>query len=680
MRKFKSILILLLFFPFNVWSFGNAENDDLDIMVEVANGRSIEIKKAAAIVSVVTKEDIEKIGAFSIEDVLRTIPGIHVIKDSYVRSNKYVFRGMGSKFNQEAILLIDGIPIKSISTGNRFQAGFGGLTVNNIEKIEVIRGPGSALYGADAYSGVISIVTKNSTNGVVSSRIGEMDTKEVYYQKGSENNYLKSFFSINYESTDGNNETIEYDGQSFLDEQFNTSASLAPSSGNFNRKNIDALFKVNFKDIEFYYNHQLRKDMGYGFGVNDVIDLTGNFDNERYLTKVSYTPEFDDYNFNFEINYFEMEERSNNFLRFYPEGAFGGAFPDGFVATPERKEQNLNIKSKIVYKSFEDHFIQLGFGYEKSGITDIRDYRNFDENNLPIGEIKDFSGDENVSFLTERTRENFNIFIQDEYLFEKDWMLTSGVRYDYYNDFGEAITPRLALVWNSSRKLTTKFVYSSAFRAPNLLELYAKSNPVSMGNEKLEAERLNSYELSFNYDYSIKTNFNINMFYYLSENEINTVPLNKNVMIFENSGEREGSGYEFEFSHKINNNYELYGNYSFQKNKDFKTGEENIIQPQHLFYLRLSGEYNDWNFNIQGNVVSERKRASTDNREDLKGYHKIDFNISRKNILDINGLTAKLYIKNLTNEDIREPSIDGGMKYDYPMPGRNAHIKLTYDF
>lgn len=76
----------------------------------------------------------------------------------------------------------------------------------------------------------------------------------------------------------------------------------------------------------------------------------------------------------------------------------------------------------------------------------------------------------------------------------------------------------------------------------------------------------------------------------------------------------------------------------------------------------------------------QEKRASSDPRNDLRGYHKVDFNITRKNLLDVYGLNAKLYVKNLMDEDIREPSVIGGMKNDYPMPGRNAHIELSYKF
>ena len=668
-------------------AFTSVTDNEANIMTSIASGRLVEKKKAAAVVSVILREDIEKIGALSIEELLETVPGLHVAKDSYLRSNKYIFRGIGTTFNQEVLFLINNIPIKSNATGNRTNAGFGGMPVDNVERVEVIRGPNSALYGADAYSGIINIVLKNNEtiNDVVTikARTGELDSNSVFIEYSKKvSDGFGFYISANHEKTDGNNSVIEHDAQTDFDNLFNTNASLAPSSPNFKKEISDYYISVKLKDFDIRHMSQTRNDMGVGFSANDVLAKDGHFDNRRSTTEISYNKKITDAEFSLKASYFMMDEASDSFVKIYPDGAFFGTFPDGLISTPERKEENINFDFKTIYSGFSNNFIQIGAGYSKSKVFDIKDYRNFDIATMtpfPNGVI-DVSSDPSQSFLTERKRDLFYVFIQDEYYFKKDWILTTGLRYDNYSDFGETINPRMAVVWNTNRKLTSKFLYGKAFRAPSFSELHAKSNPIALGNSNLSAAKIDTYELSFNYDLNFKSEINWNLFYYESTDQIEPSPQSTGESIFENIGETIGYGAELEFNHEFDDNVSFYTNYSYQQSENKRTNKKTIINPAHLFYSRLSFDYQKWNFNIQGNWVGTRSRAKNDSRKDLRGYHKVDFNITRKNLLDIYGFNAKIYVKNLTDEDIREPSVIGGMRNDYPMSGRNAHIELNYKF
>lgn len=676
-----TLIVLTFFLATNVNAFSQVSEKDLDVLTSIASGRDMEIKNAAAVVSVILERDIKKIGAFSIEDVLETIPGLHVIRNDYARSNKYVFRGMGTKFNTEALFMINGVPIKSTSSGNRTQAGFAGMPVDNISRIEVIRGPGSALYGADAYSGIINIILKeNHTKSEVKARVGELNSKGVSVQSGYTNQKYDVYFSINYEKTNENEEVVEYDGQTSYDEIFNTESSLAPASPNFEKEILDSYLSFKYNNFKASNLLQYRKNLGVGFGANDVIDLKGSFDNKRNLTKLSYNLSQKHYDLNLNASYFIMKETINEYSRYYPEGAFNNLFPNGIISTPERTDDSLNLNGNFLYKGIKDNYIQLGLGYTKSRVYDIKDYRNYNiDTMLPKQNgVVDVSGTEEA-FLNKEDRESFYLFIQDEIYLKKDLILTLGARYDYYNDFGDTINPRAALVWNSTRKLTSKVLYGRAFRAPSFGELYTKSSPIAFGNKNLNAAIIDTYELSFNYKLNIQGEINWNLFYYETKDQIEPMTTSSE-SFFENIGETSGYGGEVEFNYAFDQNISFNTNYSYQQSDNKRTNEDTVIYPAHLFYARLSFDYPKWNFNVQGNWVGTRKRASSDPRNDLRGYHKVDFNITRKNLLDVYGLNAKLYVKNLMDEDIREPSVIGGMKNDYPMPGRNAHIELSYKF
>ena len=685
----KNLFFLFVAFAFSMesYSFSEISETDLDLTTSIASGRIVSKDKAAAVVSVITKKDIEQSGAFSIEEALETIPGLHVIRNDYFRSNKYVFRGMGTKFNTEALLMINGTPIKTVSSGNRTQAGFAGMPVDNIEKIEVIRGPGSALYGADAYSGIINIILKEKTESnktILSGRVGQLNSKAASFESSVSDRDYDLYFSINYEKTNENEEVVYSDTQTYYDELFGTESSLAPDSPNFNKEILDGYVSLKYGNFSFKNLFQYRKNLGTGYGANDTLDLKGNFDNKRNLTDLIYQKELNDFKINANVSYFIMKENANEYLRFFPENAFMGAFPDGVIATPERTDDTLSVNFKTLYNGIENNYFQFGTGYSINRVYDIKDYRNYEINELnqivPKNEgVVDVSANPEEVFLSKEKRVNTYVFIQNELYFKKDWALTLGLRYDYYNDFGGTINPRAALVWNTNRKLTTKFLYGRAFRAPSFGELYSRSNPVAFGNEDLSAAKIDTYELSFNYDISINSNLNWNLFYYETKDQIE--PSLSNIgPIFENIGETRGHGGEIEIDHHFNNIVSINSNYSYQQNYNKRTGEDNIIYPVHLFYTRLNFNSEDWGLHVQGNWIGTRKREENDPRSDLSGYYKLDLNIVRKNILDIKGLDAKLYVKNLTDEEIKEPSLNGGIKDDYSMPGRNAHIELKYKF
>ena len=155
-------------------------------VVSIASGTETPLDKAAAITSVINADDIAAMGATDLDQVLETVPGLHVNHSDQAFSPKYVFRGITSSNNPQALMLINGIPVTTMMYGNRSNA-WGGMPVKAIERIEVIRGPGSALYGADAYSGVINIITKGpeSVDGqTIGGRVGSFDTRGGWLESG----------------------------------------------------------------------------------------------------------------------------------------------------------------------------------------------------------------------------------------------------------------------------------------------------------------------------------------------------------------------------------------------------------------------------------------------------------------------------------------------------------------
>jgi len=138
----------------------------VEIEVSLATGTSKPLKLAPAVAAVITAEEIEAMGATTLEEVLETVPGLHVVLSTFNRTNScYSIRGILTKENAQVLLLPDGHPIRYSVKGNRPDT-FNTSTAN-ISRIEVIRGPGSALYGADAFAGTMDIFTKKPLRSTV---------------------------------------------------------------------------------------------------------------------------------------------------------------------------------------------------------------------------------------------------------------------------------------------------------------------------------------------------------------------------------------------------------------------------------------------------------------------------------------------------------------------------------
>jgi len=190
--------------------------------VTVATGRQQSTARAPAVTTVITAQDIEAIGATDLDEVLATVPGLHVSKTGSLNKPIYTIRGMHTENSPEVSILINGIPVTSLYAGDRSYA-WGGMPINAISRIEVMRGPGSAVYGADAYSGVINIFTKTKDDikgTEVGVRAGSFNTYESWALHGTTWNRFDIAASVEYRKSDGQNSIIQADAQTQSDIRF----------------------------------------------------------------------------------------------------------------------------------------------------------------------------------------------------------------------------------------------------------------------------------------------------------------------------------------------------------------------------------------------------------------------------------------------------------------------------
>jgi iron complex outermembrane receptor protein len=667
--------------------------------ISIATGVDQPLHKAPAVVSVLTKKDIERIGATDIDDILETVPGLHIARDAKGYNPMYVFRGINATDNPQVLMLINGIPITNLFQGDR-NLIWGGMPVQSIEKIEVIRGPGSALYGADAFAGVINIVTKEADGeksfeaGV---RYGTYNTKDYWLTGGGSVGELKYFGALESHKTDGFDEKITSDQQSNLDALLGTSASVAPGSVNLERKNLDARLELAYKNLKLRAGAQIRDDLGDGAGTSTLAE-DNNFASDRLNIDLTYEDKQFTENLAVKIqtSYLQTSQEVNGNLVLFPVGAIvpglGGPFPDGVIGNPEVKERHTRFNFSSFYTGVDRHEMGFGTGYYQGDLYEVKETKNFgfDPNTgfpiMPGDPVVDVS-DTPLVFLTEGKRENSYVFLQDIWRFSNDWELTAGVRYDHYSDFGDTVNPRLALVWSTTRNLTTKLLYGEAFRAPSFAQQRAINNPSVQGNSDLDPEELKSYELAFDYRPANDLVFNLNMFYYEWKDIIQFVPVGIGAAEAQNNGEQTGYGAEFEVTWQALSDLELSSNFSWQKSEDKNLDADAAYSPEKQLYLAANWKPLElWNIHVQANWVMDRNRAAGagDFRSDVDNYALVDLTIRRKSLWQ--HVDVALTVKNLFDEDAREPSLAGGVGFpvpiedDLPLAGQQILGEIRYHY
>lgn len=662
----------------------------------VATGMQQASTFAPANTATITSEDIEIMGAIDADEILESVPGLHVARNPMSYYNPiYTLGGISSTYNPEALVLLNGIPINTLYTGGRILLGYGGgIPAAAVARIEVIRGPGSALYGADALSGVINIVTKikNDIDDTMAGvRIGNFDRREAWLSYGSNHLGWDIGLSLSYGDTQGQSRVIIEDAQTQYDRLFNTHVSHAPGGVNLSHRNWNIDLNIAKSHWRFHTLYQKRGNVGFGTGVAQALDGDARTSSDRIYTDLTYnnTELTKDWELLARVSYSDVGYSTNDFVA-YPPGAFGGAYPNGMRAASGVSERQAYFDISGNYKGFKNHQIRLGTGYRFNEIYKVTDKRNFgvdprtNQTILPTVELTDISGTSGA-FLPTGDRSNWNLFVQDIWTLNDKWEMTYGGRYDSYSDFGSTFNPRLALVWKTTDTFTTKFLYGKAFRAPSFQELYQVNNPVALGNTKLKPEQIQMYEVAFDYRPSKKWHVGFNAFVYDLTDKIIFIPdASKEKYQAQNAGSQKGRGFVIEGGWQLGEKFVLTGSYSFQKATDQDNHKVANVPKQDV---HLRGDWKflpNWHLNTQLSWISGRERAFNDPRAAVDDYVNVDLALHYKQ--SKSPWSVSLAVRNLFDADIREPTPgpdETGMikiPYDLPMAGINYFVEFQYRF
>ncbi len=662
--------------------------------VSIATGSQQAIARAPAVATVITAKEIEAMGAIDLDDVLKSVPGLHVSFSSLASHPIYSFRGIFTSYNPQVLMLVNGLPITNVFVGDRGLA-WGGMPLENVARIEVIRGPGSALYGADAFSGVINIITKTAADikgteyGI---RVGSFNTRDAWIQHGGNLGPLEAAFFLRVGHTDGQKGVIQEDLQSLLDRQFGTRASLTPGRINAVRNALDARADLSYQDWRFRAGYQQRQ-VGIGAGLAESLDPHSRAPESRLYLDLSYR------NANFarnwevagEVGYYDIKQRPGSpAYMLFPPGAFGGAFPSGVIGNPGHSERHSHASLSAYYTGFDRHRLRIGTGFRVEDLYEAPETKNYNIVTVPgvgpvfvpLGGLVDATGNPALVYMQPHKRHLSYVFAQDEWNFAKDWTLTAGVRHDRYSDFGGTTNPRLALVWDAAYNVVVKAMHGRAFRAPSFAEQYNINNPVSTGNPNLRPETIVTDELAVSWQAASNLHTTLSLFRYRMRDIIRFVPNADPTTgsTAQNAGDQTGRGLEFEATWDASRTLRLTGSLSLQRSIDELTQQDAGLAPHKRIFLRGDWRFAPfWQLGATVNHVADRKRQPGDPRPPIADYTTVDLSLRREKIAG--NWDFRAIVLNLFDRDAREPSFaPGNIPFDLPLPGRAFYVQLQHSF
>jgi outer membrane cobalamin receptor len=689
----------------------NTDEDSMFLMlsgdeelISIATGTPRPVSKAPAVASVITAQQILDSGANTLEEVLERVPGLHVITSAgKQQSPTYSFRGINTTQGPQTLFLVNGQEITFLMVGG-LQYGLQ-FSLNSITRIEVIRGPGSAVYGADAFSGVINIITKTSTdiNGIQTGvKTGSFGTQSVWGQYGAEHSGWQIAANIEYRKTDGDNtRIIDSDLQTQLDGALGTSASLAPGPMDTTYDYLMSNFTLAKNNWTLHFN-TWNGESGLGAGIANALD-SGKIPlkTDQYQFDVKYADNnwLPDWSLETRLShlYADIEGRVDIFpdAAILPIGSDGNldfvspaglvTFPDGYIGAPGRVENTTRFDITTRYSGWQTQVWRFNAGIKKE------DFQSSESKNFGPGVINGtispidgtLANVTNTAFvyIPNKDRTISFLSVQDEWTFASDWQLIAGLRYDNYSDFGSTVNPRASVIWNTRHDLTSKLLYGRAFRAPSFAELYAQNNPIATGNPELDPEIINSLELAFDYKPMDTLSIIFNLFHYEIDGLIDFVDddgLPGGDATAQNSLDQKADGFELEAKWQVLGSVRLFGSAAFQNATNSDSGEKIANAPRQQLHVGANWQHMPkWNSQLDAYAIMDRPRAPGDPREPVDDYNWVNLSIIGREILL--KLSVQFSIKNLFDTDAREPG-PVTIANDYPLEGRSAYLGISYQF
>jgi len=715
-----------------IFNIANADTSvNLGEVSVTATKTYVTTSESPASVEVVTSEQISNKQVQRVDEALKDVSGVYVRADADHTpnswSNTVTLRGIPG-YSRTSVL-VDGVSIN-----NAFSSGvnWSTIAVEDIEKIEVVKGPFSSLYGGNAMSGVINIIRKKPTKQEFNIKTGYGSNN----YKNLEFSYRDKFYGslgidINYgnKKSDGyiselavkspSNGTggTDVTGQQLTTDYKGDTKYIVGDKGKKSWIQDDVGLKLfydinNASKITFDYNHH-EDETKYNSFNSYLRDSSGNLiysgsaqldpthkttlsekdflfgpngeTSDRFT--LSYTNTFSDT--------IDLDIKANYLKNTYwyvsqTTGALSSGGPGTYTDIPNEK----------LFTSIQFNF-QLGdYNYITTGIDITKSKLQKDINTLTSW--RDY--DSKTTLLRENNGESTTqaFLIQDTIDISKSLIAYVGGRYDYWEtkgDFKDYVnsistsydkrhdsyfSPKISLVYLPAKGTTLRTSWGKAFRAPSLSDLYSayySGAKLIQSSPTLEPEKVSSWEIGFEQKFITDTQLKVTYYENTLTDLMYSTDVSSTLNEKRNAGKAEVKGVEIEVKQALSDAISTFANFTYNKSemlendsKPTSIGKQLTYVPEKQFNLGISGNYSSWNGSIIGSYVDDMYTTddNTDIIKDVYGAYESYFIVNTKIGYKIRDyLSASISINNLFDKEYFQSDMT---------PGRTVYAELAFKF
>ncbi|HEX9911917.1 MAG TPA: TonB-dependent receptor [candidate division Zixibacteria bacterium] len=623
-----------------------------EIKVVSASRYEQSLSDAPSSVTIITDQDIKYYGYKTLADVLRDVEGFDVIYD---RNYEYVgvrgFARLGD-YSTRILLLLNGHILNDNWIGSNLIGTDAGIDLDIVKKIEIVRGPGSALYGTNAFFAIINVVTykPEELEGVrFSGELGSYGMKKgiLGYGKKLKNGLeLLGSFSL-----------MDTKGDDLYFKEYNDIAGNGITRGTDYDRSWSFFGQISYKELVGYAKFSSRtKGVPTGsyettFGddrtrtidgrnfveLNLVHPLSSNkkvwgklsYDNMRYKGYWIYSDDPD--------YYLNIDKGVGDWVGI--EGNYSWDFGSGNRLTFGGMYQRQYLKTFLVYYD--------QYGSQTYALPEESFYSSF-----------------------------WALYFQQEFKLRHNLNLTLGSHYDDYPLLTGVINPRIAFVYKPFGQSTFKILYGTAFRAPSIYEKYYTDEMTMVGNDKLDPEKVETIEGIWEQWLGNKAFTRIS-FYHNSITDLITQVSNADGMLqYQNSSAIISKGLELALNWKLTNRWEGFFNFVLEESKEKNTGEKLINVPTKMgnigVVIPVYGE--KFRVSLKENYSDKRKGK----REDIEIDQFYITTLSLWSMDMIQNLECSLTIYNLFDQRYYNAAGEEHLQDKIEQDGRHLRFKLSY--
>jgi iron complex outermembrane receptor protein len=610
-------------------------------------------REAPSSVTVITSDQIRTFGYRTLADILRSVRGFYV---AYDRNYSYLgVRGFSppGDYNDRTLLLLNGHRLTdnlydSALLGTEFQ-----LDVDLIDRVEIVRGPSSSLYGASAFFAVINVITKSaqtmsgleasgeadgfgtyrgrSTYGMAAHGIDMLFSGTVARSAGPEKLFFPAFDSP--QTNNGIARNADYDSfRSVFSNLHFRHFTLEAVASTRNKGIPTASFGTIFDDNRTHtVDSRGYVDLQYErvFARDTELDTRAYFDRSIYEGRYAYSKAGGTSQVNHDLGLGDW----------------------------------LGVKARITRTVWKTHKATVG--------TEIRDNLRQEQSNYSPEPLFFYLHDQ-------RNSKEWALYGQDQFTIRKGLILNAGIRHDHYQSFGGTTNPRLALIYSPLNRTTFKLLFGRAFRAPNNYELFYHDGFSQEANPRLRPERIQTSELVWEQDLSTAFRMSAATF----DNRITDLVDEKTdpgngLLFFENSQKAHSRGVELEIAGKILHRIEGRISYTLQKTRDQETQALLTNSPEQLVKINIAVPLfrRAVSTGMELDFVDQRTAIT---RAPVPGRLLTNVTLTSREFAGGFRLSGSIY--NLFNRGYSDPAGAEIAGSEVPQNGTDFRIKLTKTF